>query len=185
MDTDDGYYNYFLGHCPGGITEVYGNDKLLYTDIYEGVDAMYSSNNAGLKLYFICDPGVNPQDIGLLFEGQDDLQIVNNWGLQVETSMGNYEFEKPRVYQLNANGTVVILPWTLDWTIPNPGEAKFSGWGEIDPDKTLVIEIGKTVLTNTPMPDNADWGTFLGGPGADGILDNVVDAEFEEVKDKP
>ncbi len=162
-----GYYNYFLAHCPEGITDVLGNEKLLFEDVYEGIDALYSSNNAGLKLYFICDGNSNPSQIGLFFEGQDNLQIVNNWGLQVETAVGYYEFEKPRVYRIQSNGTVRNTGWQLNWNIPNPGEAKMIGWGEWGPNETLVIEISKTILQNFSCTENLCWSTHYGGNGAE------------------
>ncbi len=174
---DAGYLNYFLGHCPNGITQVYGNESLLFEGVYSGIDAIYSSNNAGLKLYFVCAAQSDPSNIGLKLEGQDNVQIVNNWGLEVQTVLGTYEFEKPRVYQLDGSGNRITLPWTLSWTMNASDEAKFTGWGNYDRDKTLVIEISRTLnlLPINPF-DNLDWSTFVGGNYDDLFNDSYVDA---------
>lgn len=163
---DAGYLNYFLGHCPNGITQVYGNESLLFEGVYSGIDAIYSSNNAGLKLYFVCAAQSDPSNIGLKFEGQDNVQIVNNWGLEVQTLLGTYEFEKPRVYQLDGSGNRITLPWTLSWTMNASDEAKFTGWGNYDRDKTLVIEIGNQATNSIVgcVTDNLCWATYIGGP---------------------
>ena len=176
---DAGYLNYFLGHCPNGITQVYGNESLLFEGVYSGIDAIYSSNNAGLKLYFVCAAQSDPSNIGLKLEGQDNVQIVNNWGLEVQTVLGTYEFEKPRVYQLDGSGNRITLPWTLSWTMNASDEAKFTGWGNYDRDKTLVIEVGdfQNLACATTTPANIDWSTYLGGPDPsdDGIIESAVD----------
>ena len=142
-----------------------------------GIDAIYSSNNAGLKLYFICEPTASLSEIALSFEGNDTLRIVNNWGLQVETSIGNYEFEKPRVYQLDSSGNVIVLPWTLSWTIQSPNVASFSSFGEYDMDEILVIEISKP----NPLPfmhlSNPEWSTAFGGSGIDELTACINDAD--------
>ena len=183
--SEGGYYNYFLAHCPDGITDVHGIEKLLYADVYPDIDAIYSSNNAGLKLYFVCKKGSDPfgknyaeGNIGLTFEGQDTLEIENNWGLKVTTAIGSYVFEKPRVYQLEDDGTVISLPWDLSWTIPHEGHAKFSGWGSYDENKTLVIEIGEPAfqISNSSIA-NLEWSTYFGGSDFDFISGQVVDED--------
>ncbi len=171
------YLNYYLGQCPNGITNVHGSGSLLFADAYYEIDAIYSSNNAGMKLTFVCNPGSVPQEIGLAFEGDNGVSIINNWGLKVSTSLGDYEFEKPHVYQLNSNGNRINLPWHLNWNIVQNGQANFTGWGNYDAGLPLIVELSNSISNNAPMPDNADWGTYLGGSGTDGILDNCVDGQ--------
>ena len=166
VDEQDsaGYLNYFLGHCPQGITNVRGNGKLLYTDVYAGIDAEYSSNSGGLKLYFIVNPSSSdPSEIGLKFEGQNSINILNNWQLRVTTAIGTYDFEKPKVYQLDANNHPVLLSWHLDWIIQNGNEAKFNGWGSYDGSKPLIIEIGKAIPNFQTVSNNLYWSTYYGG----------------------
>lgn len=177
---DAGYLNYFLGHCPNGITQVYGNESLLFEGVYSGIDAIYSSNNAGLKLYFVCAAQSDPSNIGLKFEGQDTLKIINNWGLQVQTLLGTYEFEKPKVYQLDDFGNRIALPWLLSWTMNAGDEAKFTGWGNYDRDKTLVIEIGKSWLPQSFYPAPA-WSTYIGGVNNDEVTSVCSDNSNDDV----
>ena len=51
-----GYRNYFLGHCPKGVTGVEGFSRLYYPEVFEGTDVLFYGNNAGMKLYIIVKP---------------------------------------------------------------------------------------------------------------------------------
>jgi len=163
-ENDSGnYINYYLGHCPEGIT-AYANEKLLYSGIYPGIDLIFSSNAAGMKMYFICEPGSDPSNIGLSFTGQDSLSIVNNWSLRLETLLGNYDFERPRVYQQDQNGNVSTLPWQLNWSIEDDSIGRFSNWGAYDTELKLVIEVKRTLNNgNWPHLWNLEWSTLDGG----------------------
>ncbi|MFZ7114353.1 MAG: SBBP repeat-containing protein, partial [Bacteroidota bacterium] len=168
-----GYLNYFLGHCPYGIT-ANGNQKLLFSDVYDEIDAEYSSNNAGLKLTFIINPGsTDLNEIGLKFEGQTSITVLNNWQLRVTTPLGTYDFEKPKVYQLDGSNNIETLPWHLNWVVQNGNEAVFSTCGSFDNEKPLIIEISRSV-NNNYFTDNLKWSTFYGG----GLMTYFNDAEI-------
>ncbi|MFZ7145502.1 MAG: hypothetical protein ACO1G6_09195, partial [Bacteroidota bacterium] len=164
-----GYLNYYLNHCPAGITNVIGSAKLLYSEVYENIDVIYTSNQGGLKMYFIINPGSgNPSEIGLNFEGQNSLSLINNWALRVNASIGSFDLEKPKVYQLEANNSLIPLSWHLNWEIQNSSEAVFSGWGSYDTDKLLIVEIGNPTSIQSPsgLPI---WSSFIGGPLDDAV----------------
>ena len=98
---NNGYLNYFLPQCPDGIINVYGYGQLIYTNVLKEIDVEFSSNHSGAKFYFIIKPGGDPALPGLCFSGADSIRIVNNWGLELVSNIGSYEFDKPRVYQID------------------------------------------------------------------------------------
>jgi len=155
------YINYYLGHCPDGITS-YAHEKLLYSNVYPGIDVIFSSNAAGMKMYFMCQPDSDPSNIGLAFTGQDSFAIANNWSLRIETMLGSFDLEKPRVYQQDEYGNVSSLPWQLSWQIQHDTVGRFTNWGTYDTDEMLVIELGKAIqnYTGYPLPD---WSTYIPG----------------------
>ena len=178
VDENDSisYLNYYLPQCSNGITHVNGNKSLIYKDIYEGIDAKYSSNNSGLVLTFIVNPySSNPAEIGLKFTGQNSVFVQNNYELKVNSFNGQVVFEKPKVYQLDGSNHIVNLPWNLTWTIQNGNEAVLTGWGSYNGSLPLIVDIRKTNTAFPVMPDNADWGTCLGTSATDEIIDNCVD----------
>ncbi|MCX6297419.1 MAG: hypothetical protein NTX97_15440, partial [Bacteroidetes bacterium] len=63
MEKQSSYLNYFLAQCNPAITEIYGNARLVTTDLYANIDAIYYSNQNGFKYYFVVKPGGNPADI--------------------------------------------------------------------------------------------------------------------------
>jgi hypothetical protein len=176
IDEDtSSYLNYFLGHCPNGITNVHGSASLLFADVYPDIDVLYSSNNAGLKLLFIINPGASiPQEMGLAFAGDDGISVLNNWGLNVHTTLGDYEFEKPHVYQIDTGGHRIALPWHLNWNVVQSGVANFLGWGNYDSSEPLIIDIEKTfTLTASGCDKTLCWSTYIG----DKLNDKFEDIE--------
>jgi hypothetical protein len=56
--------NYYHAHCPTGITNVSRNGKLVYRDVYEGIDLVYHSSGTGrMKYDFVVRPGGDPSNI--------------------------------------------------------------------------------------------------------------------------
>jgi hypothetical protein len=165
IDEDtSSYLNYFLGHCPNGITNVHGSAGLLFTDVYPDIDVLYSSNNAGLKLLFIINPGASiPQEMGLAFAGDNGISVLNNWVINVHTTLGDYEFEKPHVYQIDTGGNRIALPWHLNWNVVQSGEAGFTGWGSYDGGIPLIIEIAKNIQNQILHLSGVEWATPVGG----------------------
>jgi hypothetical protein len=63
MEPKDDYVNYFLSHLSEGITRLHPNSHLITTDLYSNIDLEYSSNQNGIKYYFIIKPGGSPSAI--------------------------------------------------------------------------------------------------------------------------
>ena len=71
-----GYLNYFLSNTgTGGITGVFGNKRLITPNIYNNIDLMCSSNQNGIKYYFIVKPGGDMRDIKLEFTGATSFSL--------------------------------------------------------------------------------------------------------------
>ena len=103
---------------------------------------------------------------GLCFSGADSIRIVNNWGLELVSSIGSYEFDKPRVYQID-NGDRIQLPWLCDYYMIDDTTVGFT-LGNYDPAKTLVIEVGKVAQPENILHLNSpEWSMYFGGSGDD------------------
>ena len=163
-----GYLNYYLAHCPQGITQVYGLGNLLFKKVWSGIDVVFSSNEAGMRIFFVCEPGSDPSNISLKFAGQDSLQLINGWDLQVSSLLGSYDFNRPAVYQLDSSGSVITLPWQLSWHIPQSDVGGFTGWGTYDLNQVLVIEISRYATGNSNACNkNLCWSTLYTGGAED------------------
>ena len=49
-------YSYYLPHCPQGIS-VPGYNRIIYENMYDGIDFHYYGASAGQKLAIVCRPG--------------------------------------------------------------------------------------------------------------------------------
>jgi gliding motility-associated-like protein len=93
------YYNYFLGaDSSRWKTGIHPNLAVDYKNIYNGVDLHVSSEDEKLKYDFILQPGADPSQIVLRYEGTQGLKIKNK-RLLVNTSVGPIEEMEPFAYQ--------------------------------------------------------------------------------------
>jgi uncharacterized delta-60 repeat protein len=159
------YNNYYLGHCPEGITHVYGNQQLVIPDLYNNIDLLYSSNQNGLKFYLIIKPGGDPTSIEMLFTGADSLKIdASTNDFTIFSSVGNLVYERPTVYQIDANNDVVdIQGWTADWQFKTSTCLNFN-IGSYNTSLPLIIQVdlGHMQQQQTNY-DNLLWSTYYGG----------------------
>lgn len=174
MEETRDYLNYFLPQCPDGITKLHGNKRLVTTGLYSNIDLMYSSNQNGIKMYFIIKPGGNPADLQLLFSGASSfyLDTASN-ALTINSSVGNITFDRPTAYQLTSSNTIVqITGWQCAWQT-NGADSTYKFYtGAYDNSKALVIQVdeGNSTFSNVPI-ESLEWSTYFGGEGDDILID--------------
>lgn len=168
------YNNYFLGHCPEGVTHVYGNQQLIVPDLYENIDILYSSNQNGIKYYFIIKPGGDPADIEIVYTGADSLKIdASTNDFTIFSSVGNLIYERPTVYQVDANNDIVnINGWTADWQFKTSTCLNFN-IGSYNTSLPLIIQVdlGHAQHQATQAIGNLLWSTYYGGSGTTEFMD--------------
>ncbi|MCZ7557009.1 MAG: SBBP repeat-containing protein [Bacteroidia bacterium] len=139
----EGYSNYYLAHCPDGITYVKSYGKLAYENIYDNIDLVYYSDQQKMKYEFIVHPGGNPKDIRMHYDGATNIRVNDNGGLEVKTPLGEINEKKPYTHQ---NGAEVPSAFSLQ------GEVVGFSVGNYDPNAMLVID---------------PWATYFGGSGGE------------------
>lgn len=173
VDTGQGFLNYYLGHCPQGVTDVKGYQRLFVPNIYPNIDLHYYANTMGLKYYFVIKPGGNPKDIFIRYNGADGISIDGTGNLHVKSSIGEVVMEKPSVYQVDLAQNIIPVSFTADWLQSDANTVHFNG-GAYDVSKALVIQVdeGHSVQTNIL---NISWSTYLGGSKEDFAVDVTTD----------
>ena len=161
----NGYLNYFLAHIPTGITEVYPNKRLITPNLYTNIDLEYSSNQNGIKYYYIIKPGGTPTNIKLTFTGTSSFNLDGSSNvLTISSAVGKIKFDRPTVYQLSSTNTIIpITGWTADWqTNGGTGKYKFN-IGAYDNTKPLIIEVdeGNSALAMSTTTSNLNWSTYV------------------------
>ncbi len=152
------YINYYLPHCPQGITDVYKYEKIIYDNIYDNIDLVLYSNDEGKFQYdFTVNPGGDPSEIALFMHDAEDVSIENN-KLITGTPCGEIIQSPPFTYQM-VDGKKVKINSSFSINKDKLISFKYSAY---DRSKPLIID-----------PVTRLWGTFFGGEQMD-IL-NCVD----------
>ena len=179
-EQEHGYLNYFLAHTgSNGIANVKGHQRLITTNLYNNIDLMCSSNQNGIKYYFIVKPGGDMRDIQMEFTGASSFNLNGTTNeLTINSSIGNMSFDKPIVYQLTSGNVIVpVTAWTPDWqTNGTSNKYKFNN-GAYNPAQTLIIEVdqGNMVLSASTNSLNCTWSTYVGGMNIDTPTDMKSD----------
>lgn len=112
--------NFYLAHCPGGITNVCSYERVIYENVYNNIDfVFYGGAQTGLKYDIIVRPGGNPSDIKLKYNGADAIHIESDVTekLIIENSINTMAEEMPRVYQsINGKTTDISAHYELTGT---------------------------------------------------------------------
>ncbi len=171
MEETRDYLNYFLPQCPDGITKVHGNKRLVTTGLYSNIDLIYSSNQNGIKMYFIIKPGGNPADLQLLFSGASSFYLdTTSNALTINSSIGNITFDRPTAYQLTSSNTIVqITGWQCAWQT-NGADSTYKFYtGAYDNTKALVIQVdcGNIQIPIIQQEGNLWWSSNYGAQNGD------------------
>src|ERR1043165_1865194 len=173
------FLNYFFDYLPNGISRVQPNARLVTTNLYSNIDLEYSSNQNGVKYYFIVKPGGSPGALQLEFIGAGSINLDTTTNeLTLNSNIGSITFDRPTVYQLNASNVIVpIVGWTGDWQT-NGASNKFKfNIGSYDNTKPLIIQVDQGNAASSVLPPykNLTWSTYYGGGDDDKFTDLVTD----------
>ena len=160
VDQLPGKTNYFIGNDPDKWhTNIPNYAKVLYRDVYPGVDLVYYGNQRQLEYDFVVAPGADPGAISLVFEGAKQLSLDEKSNLVVQVAGGDIVLLAPIVYQ-ELDGVRHEVPgrYLLDGAAGVAFEV-----GDYDQTLPLVID---PILS---------YSSFLGGFGQDQGTSIAVD----------
>lgn len=129
------HYNYFVGNDPAHwAPKVHAYEQIRYTEIYDGIDLALYRKESGMKYDFFVDPGADPAQIEMEYEGLDQLRLLEG-SLLIETSVRTITELKPFAYQM-ADGIMKEVECAF---VVNENSVRFA-LGEYDPQLRLVID---------------------------------------------
>jgi len=128
------YQNFYYAHCPQGVMNVNSFEKILYENVYEGIDLEFYLLEGKFKYDVIVHPEGNINDIRLKFNGAENISLKNN-EIVIESPVGQIIESLPESYVLTSEGgkseTIVNYSLTDD-------EVQFTS--EYDNNKMLIID---------------------------------------------
>jgi hypothetical protein len=168
LDRQDGGINFFVGNDRSrwktGIPTYKG---IVYKGVYKGIDLKVFGNGKDIEYEFIVNPGGNPDDILLTYNGIRGLAKNGEGELLIATAFGELKETKPYIYQEIEGERTVDGRFEIRSPAGQSQTGKFSYGFQVasyDPSYPLIID---PVLT---------YSTYLGGTNGDDVgLDIAVD----------
>jgi len=149
----DGRYSYFTGDDPAGWrTDVPVYRAVVFEDLYPGIDLKYYGHGGKMEYDFIAEPGVDPSQIRVRYEGAGALAVSANGDLVVETAWATVTERVPIAYQLAGDE---LLPVTAAYELIDEQTFGFAVLDAVQPTLALVID---PILT---------YSSYIGGSGDD------------------
>ncbi|TND02582.1 MAG: PDK repeat-containing protein [Bacteroidetes bacterium] len=108
-EKQNGYRNYLIGSdASRWASNVPVFSEVRYADFYPGIDLKAYSSKGWFKYDFIVDPGADPAQLAMNYEGVEGLSIQDN-RLVIPTSAGNLVEDQPYAYQ-EIGGRKITVP---------------------------------------------------------------------------
>jgi photosystem II stability/assembly factor-like uncharacterized protein len=156
-----GRSNHFIGNDPGRWRSGVSNyAKVVYSQVYTGVDLVYYGKGGDLEYDFKMAAGANPEAIGWRIEGAQRLRIDAAGDLVISTAAGEVRQHRPVAYQ-EVGGKRRAL--AARYVMRGKDQVSFA-LGRYDRRKPLVID---PVLS---------YSTYLGGNSDDVAMAVAADA---------
>lgn len=112
-----GVVNFFKGNDSNNsynsYTDIATYAAIEYENLYENIDLIYSSNNGNLKSDFIVAPGADTSQIVLNYSGVEEISILDNGTLFIDTKLGELSEAPPIAYQ-EINGQQIEVEVTYE-----------------------------------------------------------------------
>lgn len=73
--------------------------SIVYSDLWPGIDLVYSGTANRLKYTFLVKPGADPAQVRLAYRGVKGIRLNESGQLEIETPAGGFRDDKPYAYQ--------------------------------------------------------------------------------------
>jgi hypothetical protein len=135
LDETGTKISYFKGRPEEWKTGLPAYSKVMYKDLWPGIDLVYYGTVNRLKYDFIVHPGADPAQIRLAYRGAESVSIDEEGRLQVTTPMGGFSDDVPIAYQeIGGKRTDVHLAYRVDGELLDRSGERIAGPENVDKD---------------------------------------------------
>ena len=139
--------------------------KLIYENLWRGIDLIYCGDNDSLKYTFVVKPGADPNQIRLAYRGATAVKVNEGGQLEVTTPVRSFQDEKPYSYQETSAGrSEVVTSYKLESRVTANGQTYGFQVGAYNRTKPLLID-----------PAIIVYAGYLGGDHEERALGIAVD----------
>ncbi|MGA9350854.1 MAG: SBBP repeat-containing protein [Anaerolineae bacterium] len=177
-DRTEAIISYFKGPPDQWRTGLPTYARIVYPDLWPGIDLVYYGTVNRLKYEFIVHPGADPGQIRLAYRGATGVTLNAAGQLAVTTPIGGFQDDIPAAWQeIDGRHVPVSVAYALaeDWLVPdadNPQSAIANRQsfafrlGSYDPTLPLVLDPAVLVYCGYIGGDDYDEGYGIAVDGA-------------------
>jgi len=136
--------------------------KVIYADLWPGIDLIYTGTANQLKYTFIVKPGADPNQIQLAYRGATKVMLNITGQLEVSTPVGGFTDDKPYVYQeMGGRRVEVDATYTLESRTDEDMYIYGFQIGAYDASRPLVLDPTMLVYAGYIGGSGEDWGDSI------------------------
>ncbi|MBN2491776.1 MAG: SBBP repeat-containing protein [Planctomycetes bacterium] len=166
QDRQRAVFSYFKGPEKDWKAGLPTFSKVVYPELWPGIDLVYTGTVNELKYEFVVAPGADPARIRLKYRGAESVAITDAGTLRVTTPAGSFEDAAPVAWQeIDGTRVPVEMAYRLDAEAAGDGTAFGFDLGRYEPAHPLVLDPAVLVYCG-----------YLGGSGNDTGYGIAVDA---------
>ncbi len=94
-----GVISYFKGKPADWKAGLPTYSRIVYRELWPGIDLAYSGTSNRLKYEFIVHPGADPSRVRLAYRGVEGISVDEEGRLEVKTPAGGFKDDVPVAYQ--------------------------------------------------------------------------------------
>jgi uncharacterized repeat protein (TIGR01451 family) len=160
-------FSYFKGPREDWAAGLQSYTRLVYADLWPGIDLIYTASVDRLKYTFVVKPGADPKRIKLRYRGAEAVSLNQDGKLLIRTAVEDFHDERPTAHQ-DVDGAVkdVSAEYILLNSESDAGYVYGFNVGAYDAAKVLVID-----------PAILVYAGFIGGTGDDRGNGMAVDSD--------
>ncbi|MBI1760161.1 MAG: SBBP repeat-containing protein [Acidobacteria bacterium] len=115
--------------------------RIVYRNLWPGIDLVYAGTVNRLKYEFVVNPGANPSRIQLAYRGAAAVEVNPAGQLEIRTPAGGFRDERPLAYQVQDGRRVeVASAYALQTAASGRAQAYGFSLGAYDRNQPLVID---------------------------------------------
>jgi hypothetical protein len=157
-----GTVSQLTGSAGDSASNVETYQELVYRELWPGIDMVFRGDGGELKYEFQLDPGADPRDIRLDYDGASGLSLDSDGDLAIDTPLGMLTDARPVSYQAGDGDRV---PVDSRYAVHGAEEGGY-GFAVEDYDRSRRLVIDPAI----------DFSTFVGGASSDSGRGIDVDA---------
>jgi hypothetical protein len=140
VEKTEAVISYFRGKPEEWRTGLPTYSKIIYKNLWPGIDLTYSGTVDKLKYEFIVHPGGDPGKIRLGYRGASDVKVDGEGRLRVTTPQGSFSDDVPVAYQeVEGKRLSVGIAYELS-AVEHGGYVCGFRMGDYNPERPLIID---------------------------------------------